>query len=77
MFDFPDIGNPDGSLSGNHKIKRNDDFRFRYGIFLKFAVIEGDICHDCAGKGEKYKIESLDEIFNYADQLIEAAKRYL
>lgn len=29
------------------------------------------------GKGEKYKIDSLDEIFNYADQLIEAAKRYL
>lgn len=29
------------------------------------------------GKGEKYKIASLDEIFNYADQLIEAAKRYI
>lgn len=29
------------------------------------------------GKGEKIKIESLDEIFNYADQLIEAAKRYV
>lgn len=29
------------------------------------------------GKGEKYKIESLDEIFNYASQLIEAAKRYV
>ncbi|MBO4690590.1 MAG: type I restriction enzyme HsdR N-terminal domain-containing protein [Paludibacteraceae bacterium] len=29
------------------------------------------------GKGEKYKIESLDEIYKYADQLIEAAKRYI
>ena len=29
------------------------------------------------GKGEKYKIESLDEIYQYANQLIEAAKRYI
>ena len=29
------------------------------------------------GRGEKYHIDSLDEIFNYADQLIEAAKRYV
>ena len=29
------------------------------------------------GKGEKYHIETLDEIYNYADQFIEAAKRYL
>lgn len=29
------------------------------------------------GRGEKYKIDSLDEIFKYADQLIDAAKRYI
>lgn len=29
------------------------------------------------GKGDKIKIESLYEIFNYAEQLIEAAKRYI
>lgn len=29
------------------------------------------------GKGEKYHIDSLDEIYKYADQFIEAAKRYI
>ncbi|MBR3647105.1 MAG: type I restriction enzyme HsdR N-terminal domain-containing protein [Paludibacteraceae bacterium] len=28
------------------------------------------------GKGEKYHLESLDDIYQYADMLIEAAKRY-
>lgn len=28
-------------------------------------------------KNEKYKIETLDDIFNYSDMLIEAVKKYV